>query len=215
MSINEQIAIAEKRGIAARTPEEVAEALVKEIKPMFGLNKKEVEKLLRSWKVQWANEKFDELVAEGWDENDEETENEALDFAEEQAKMFSHCSGSVQSIMVWTIENNDVEDLLIKINEELNETYKSHLDLCVFDAYGSTVEDYQRAHNDIGSQTVMLVKNITRANADLYNKIYCDVKAPKRLPCYLVLTSPIRLHEGEKEMWNPSMDVSRVALLTE
>lgn len=216
MTIQEQIAMAEKYGVAARTPEEVTESIVRNLKSKFDLDKPSQDTLDR-WFEQWANERFNELVAEGWDENDEATENAALEYAKTLERQIMRSSSSSRSIMIWTIENNRVEELIAKALEDLNADVDAHLNLYVFDAYDSSKAqyvDFVRTINTGTGNSVALIKNITRASEELYYWVYDDVKNTNGLSFFPILTSPIKLPNGEKELWDRDMDVSHVALLT-
>ena len=109
MDINEQKNLATSYNLSTTTTNELIHLLQKSIKSKFGIYSKTDKDHKYNLMGTWAQEEFDRLVSQGWDEN--AAKRRAIDYAKELWNRTENSIRNVPPYHIWTIEK-EIDDIL-------------------------------------------------------------------------------------------------------
>ena len=109
MDINEQKNLATSYNLSTKTTNELIHLLQKSIKSKFGIYSKTDKDHKYNLMGTWAQEEFDRLVSQGWDEN--AAKRRAIDYAKELWNRTENSIRNIPPYHIWTI-NKEIDAYL-------------------------------------------------------------------------------------------------------
>lgn len=191
MDINEQKNLATSYNLSTTTTNELIHLLQKSIKSKFGIYSKTDKDHKYNLMGTWAQEEFDRLVSQGWDEN--AAKRRAIDYAKELWNRTENSIRNVPPYHIWTIEK-EIDDIVSESILQINYNECLDIKLFTFDAKNSSLEEYKSLLNTIESTKstiVLLIKNFAKAKGELFEWLRYDVKNRAVKNCQTIITTPL------------------------
>ena len=191
MDINEQKKLAKSYNLSIVTTNELIHLLQESIKSKFGFDLKTDDNYKYNLMGTWAQEEFDRLVSQGWDEN--AAKRRAIDYAKELWNRTENSIRNIPPYHIWTI-NKEIDDVVSEIVVQINKNEGSDIKLFTFDAKGSSLEEYKsllKTIEALKSTVVLLIKNFAKAKGELFEWLRYDVKNRAVKNCQTIITTPL------------------------
>ena len=196
MDINEQKNLATSYNLSTTTTNELIHLLQKSIKSKFGIYSKTDKDHKYNLMGTWAQEEFDRLVSQGWDEN--AAKRRAIDYAKELWNRTENSIRNIPPYHIWTI-NKEIDDVVSEIVVQINKNEGSDIKLFTFDAKGSSLEEYKsllKTIEALKSTVVLLIKNFAKAKGVLFEWLCYDVENGAAKNYQTIITTPL-ISEGQ------------------
>lgn len=224
MDIQEQINLAAKAKLGTSSIEEIEETIRTAVKLKFNIkNQEEIDNetiVRRNTINEIGCQTFKLYLEQGMDE--ETAREKALRYAFNFWKQTQLKLNENPAIWcIWSIESG-VPHTIEKVIEGINSEYNREIRLYTYDAHAVmgkkkyiSLQETIKSIQTYPHNSILLITNCAWTNKETALDIYNAVRYPDSSNPYIILTSPLVLPEGEKNVWERSMPLSHTVMLEE